>query len=114
MLRVYGIKNCDTVKKSLKWLDQNELAYEFIDVRQQPLQENTVREWLTQLPAESLLNKRSTSWRNLSDEQKSLDDHQAIASLVAEQPTLFKRPLVESGKDIHCGFNEKVWSQRYL
>ncbi len=114
MLRVYGIKNCDTVKKSLKWLDKNELDYEFIDVRQQPLQKETVSAWLQQLPAESLLNKHSTSWRNLSEEQKSLNDSEDIASLVAEQPTLFKRPLVESGRDIHCGFNEKVWSERYL
>lgn len=72
MLRVYGIKNCDTVKKSLKWLDKNKVDYEFIDVRQQPLQKETVSAWLQQLPAESLLNKRSTSWRNLSDEQKLL------------------------------------------
>ncbi|MDV6314956.1 arsenate reductase [Idiomarina sp. HP20-50] len=114
MLRVYGIKNCDTVKKSLKWLDKHELAYEFIDVRQSPLQQETVSHWLKQLPAESLLNKRSTSWRNLSDEQKSLDDSDAIAALVAEQPTLFKRPLVESDDNIHCGFNDKVWRDRYL
>ncbi len=114
MLRVYGIKNCDTVKKSLKWLDKNELDYEFIDVRQQPLQKETVSGWLQKLPAESLLNKRSTSWRNLSDEQKSVDDANAIAELVAEQPTLFKRPLVESGQAVHCGFNEKLWSERYL
>ena len=74
MLRVYGIKNCDTVKKSLKWLDKNEVDYEFIDVRQQPLQKETVNAWLQQVPAEALLNKRSTSWRNLSDEQKTLED----------------------------------------
>ncbi|MCK7458388.1 arsenate reductase [Idiomarina aminovorans] len=114
MLRVYGIKNCDTVKKSLKWLDNNGLSYEFIDVRQQPLQKETVTGWLKQLPAESLLNKRSTSWRNLSDEQKSVDNRDAIAALIAEQPTLFKRPLVETGQNIYCGFNEKLWSERYL
>lgn len=114
MLRVYGIKNCDTVKKSLKWLDKNEVDYEFIDVRQQPLQKETVSAWLQQLPAESLLNKRSTSWRNLSDEQKSLEDANAIAELIAEQPTLFKRPLVQSSQAVHCGFNEKLWSERYL
>lgn len=114
MLRVYGIKNCDTIKKSLKWLDKQALAYEFIDVRQQPLQKETVADWLKQIPAESLVNKRSTSWRNLSDEQQSLDNSDAVATLVAEQPTLFKRPLVESGNDIHCGFNEKIWSERYL
>ncbi|WP_417439527.1 arsenate reductase [Idiomarina abyssalis] len=114
MLRVYGIKNCDTVKKSLKWLDKNEVDYEFIDVRQQPLQKETVNAWLQQLPAESLLNKRSTSWRNLSDEQKALEDTTKVAELIAEQPTLFKRPLVQSGQAIHSGFNEKLWSERYL
>ncbi|HAS15502.1 MULTISPECIES: arsenate reductase [Idiomarina] len=114
MLRVYGIKNCDTVKKSLKWLDKNKVDYEFIDVRQQPLQKETVNAWLQQLPAESLLNKRSTSWRNLSDEQKALEDTTKVAELIAEQPTLFKRPLVQYGQAIHCGFNEKLWSERYL
>lgn len=114
MLRVHGIKNCDTVKKSLKWLDKHELPYEFIDVREAPLQQQTVLTWLEQLPPEKLLNKRSTSWRQLTEAQKTESDPYAIAALVSEQPTLFKRPLVETSDGIHCGFNEKDWSARYL
>jgi Spx/MgsR family transcriptional regulator len=114
MLTIYGIKNCDTVKKSLKWLDKHSVNYQFIDVREQPLQKETVLNWLNELPADQLINKRSTSWRNLSDNQKTLKDNDALAELVAEQPTLFKRPLVKDNEGYHCGFKEAEWSDRYL
>ncbi|ATZ74206.1 arsenate reductase [Idiomarina sp. X4] len=114
MLTIYGIKNCDTVKKSLKWLDKHSVNYQFIDVREQPLQKETVLNWLSELPADRLINKRSTSWRNLSDDQKTLSNHDALAELVAEQPTLFKRPLVKDNEGYHCGFKETEWSDRYL
>lgn len=114
MLTIYGIKNCDTVKKSLKWLDKQGVDYQFIDVREQPLQKDTVLNWLSELPAEQVINKRSTSWRNLSDEQKALTDNNALAELVVEQPTLFKRPMVKDSDGFHCGFKETQWSARYL
>ncbi len=114
MLTIYGIKNCDTVKKSLKWLDKHSVDYQFIDVREQPLEKETVLDWLNELPAEQLINKRSTSWRNLSDDQKALTDNNQLAELVAEQPTLFKRPLVKDSDGIHCGFKDARWSERYL
>ncbi|MGM0481342.1 MAG: arsenate reductase [Pseudomonadota bacterium] len=114
MVTVHGIKNCDTVKKALKWLDNQQLDYQFRDVRQQPLNVEEVSRWLEQLGTDKLLNKRSTSWRQLTDEQKAQTDAHAIAELIAEQPTLFKRPLVADQQGLHVGFNAAEWQQRYL
>lgn len=114
MITVYGISHCDSVKKARKWLDSHQLDYLFRDVRKQPLSVNEIEQWLLQLPPEQLLNKRSTSWRQLTLQQQQLTDNQAVAKLIAEQPTLFKRPLVQDEQGIQVGFNEKLWQQRYL
>jgi len=109
MIKVHGIKNCDTVKKALKWLEQNQVAYEFRDVRATPLTEAEVLHWLNEVPADNLVNKRSTSWRQLDDSQRDLTDKAAVSKLIAEQPTLFKRPLVEASNEIRVGFNAQQW-----
>ncbi|MGM0524570.1 MAG: Spx/MgsR family RNA polymerase-binding regulatory protein [Pseudomonadota bacterium] len=114
MITVHGISNCDTVKKSLKWLDNNNVRYQFRDVRKDPITAHEVEQWLQQVPAEQLVNKRSTSWRQLTEQQKQLADNTAVAKLIAEQPTLFKRPLVQDEHDMHVGFNDASWQQRYL
>lgn len=114
MITVHGISNCDTVKKALRWLQQQNIAFEFRDVRKQPLTAAEVVHWLQQLGADKLINKRSTSWRQLDEQQKQLQDDAAIAQLIVTQPTLFKRPLVEDTQGVHVGFNESTWQQRYL
>ena len=113
MMTVFGIKNCDTIKKATKWLQQNDISFEFRDVRQQPLDMDTVLSWLQQIPAEQLVNKRSSTWRQLTEEQQQLDDTQATAKLIVDNPTLFKRPLVEDTQGIHVGFKEADWQTRY-
>lgn len=110
-ITLYGINNCDTVKKAQKWLTANNLNYTFYDFKKQPL----TSELLTQLVElndwSTLLNKRSTTFRNLSDEIKNnLTDEVAFAQVLA-QPTLLKRPLLliktetsDHTQQLHLGF----------
>ena len=114
MIIVQGIKNCDTVKKAVNWLQQHHLDYQFRDVRDQSLSEQEVLDWLSQLTPEQLINKRSTSWRQLTDTQKQLTDKQQLAQLIVANPTLFKRPLVIDEQGLHVGFKAPEWQQRYL
>lgn len=108
MLTVYGIKNCDTVKKALKWLEGEGIAYAFHDLRADGLDAAEVRRWVDALGWESVLNRRSTTWRELSDQDKDgLDAAKAVALMVAH-PTLVKRPVFVSNAMILNGFTDQV------
>lgn len=93
MLTVYGIKNCDTVRKALKALDAAQHDVTFVDVRKDGLSQATVESWLEHVDVEVLLNKRGTSWRNLSDAEK-LSAQADPAAAIVQAPTLFKRPVI--------------------
>ena len=93
-ITLYGINNCDTVKKSIKWLIANQIPYEFYDFKKQPLTEALLTRFVQLNDWDTLLNKRSTTYRNLSDDIKNnLTDEVAFAQVMA-QPTLLKRPLL--------------------
>ncbi|MEL7274030.1 MAG: Spx/MgsR family RNA polymerase-binding regulatory protein [Pseudomonadota bacterium] len=105
---VYTLKTCDTCRKALKWLDDEEIAYTNHDVRADGLDEATVRNVVTALGAEKAVNKRSTTWRGLSDEQKQgLTDDSAMALILAN-PTLMKRPVFDRAGHYLAGFDAKV------
>lgn len=108
MLTVYGIKNCDTVRKALKWLDKNDTAYTFHDVRKDGLDTAVVERWVDALGWESVLNKRSTTWRDLSDEDKNSMNRRFAINLMCQHPTLIKRPVFESKEYILQGFTDIV------
>ncbi len=108
MVTVYGIKNCDTVRKALKWLEAQGVEHTFHDFRKDGLDEQTVVRWVEALGWESVLNKRSTTWKQLSDMDKSnLDGPKAVALMVAN-PTLIKRPVFDGNGLILNGFNTDV------
>ncbi|MGC7560161.1 ArsC family reductase [Pasteurella sp. PK-2025] len=109
MITVYGIKNCDTVKKALTWLTENNIAHQLHDYRV----DGITKSWLEQAEAqfgwEALVNKRSTTWRNLSDEIKQNLSKQTALEVLFEQPTLIKRPIIlQDGKAL-IGFNVKEY-----
>lgn len=111
MLTLYGIKNCDTVKKARAWLESHGVDYQFHDLRQDGLTKTELGRWLKQLGRDTLINKRSTTWRNLSEQDKTINsDAQAIKLLLA-QPTLIKRPVLENKQQILVGFNPKDYAQ---
>ena len=106
MLTIYGIKNCDTVKKARAWLATREVDYQFHDFRTDGLTDQLVSKWISQVGWETLINKRSTSWRLLDDTiRKELSDTN-IVSVLTQNPTLIKRPVVTLGEAIIIGFKE--------
>lgn len=111
MLTLYGIKNCDTVKKARRWLEDHGVEYQFHDFRQDGLDKKLLSSWVDDLGWESVLNKRSTSWRNLSEKDKNITtDAQAIKLLLAN-PTLIKRPITQGDKILLIGFKEAEYKK---
>jgi len=105
LITLYGIKNCDTVKKARRWLEQHQIDYNFHDFRQDGLQQDAVETWLDELGWETLVNRRSTSWKQLSPQQRETMDRQSALAAIMEQPTLIKRPLLDTGSNRHVGFS---------
>ena len=104
MKTLYGIKNCDTCKKARQWLDQNGIAHRFHDFRVDGLAPELLRHLIDSVGWEKLLNKSSTSWRQLkADRQADLTSENAFI-LMLETPTLIKRPILESGEALIIGF----------
>ena len=106
MLTLYGIKNCDTVKKARRWLDNQGVDYQFHDFRQDGLDKKLLDSWLKQLGWEAIVNKRSTTWRNLSDKEKDISSNAQAAKLLLANPTLIKRPVIQNSKTLLVGFKE--------
>jgi Spx/MgsR family transcriptional regulator len=102
---LYGISNCDTVKKAKNWLETNQLEYSFHDFRKQGLEPDIIQGWLTQIAWDKLLNKRSTTWRNLEPEVQQSVNAENIIHLLVENPTLIKRPVLKVNGIINVGFN---------
>jgi len=106
---LYGISNCDTVKKAKNWLEANQVDYSFHDFRKQGLEPETIQGWLTQIPWDKLLNKLSTSWRNLESEVQQSVNAENIIQLLVENPTLIKRPVLKVNGIINIGFNADTY-----
>lgn len=103
---LYGIHNCDSVKKARKWLDAQDIDYQFVDFRKDGADKQKITRWVAEAGAEKVLNKRGTSWRKLSPEQQQIDSDLALVELLSEQPTLIKRPVLEAGNKLLVGFSE--------
>jgi len=106
MIKMYGIKNCDTIKKAQKFLQAQDVDFEFIDFRQNPIDEQTLQGFVDAIGWDKLINKRSTTYRNLSDNEKP----NITLDLTLKNPTLIKRPVLVTGDDITVGFSEKLYS----
>lgn len=102
--KLYGIKNCDTVKKARQWLDQQGIEHQFHDFRVDGLEASRIDAWRQQVSWEALLNKRSTTWKQLDDAGKAGVNSDTVTSLLLANPTLIKRPVLEHSGDIHIGF----------
>ncbi|MEE4297431.1 MAG: arsenate reductase [Wenzhouxiangella sp.] len=108
-VRIYGIKSCDTCRKAMNWLDEQNMQYQWHDFRADGLDGEKVKHWLEAVGVETLVNRRSTTWRTLveADRNKALDPQQAI-DLLLEHPTLIKRPVIERDSRVFVGFNAAV------
>lgn len=101
---LYGIPNCDTVRKARKFLEANNIQYTFHDFRKDGLAVQTIQHWLESQPIEVLVNKRSTGWKQITDEQKAQLLSGADLSILTELPTLIKRPILETNTQLMVGF----------
>lgn len=112
MTTLYGIKNCDTVKKARDWLAANKIDYRFHDFRADGLTAEQVNSWIAEIGLETLVNKRSTTWKELDDATKNNFDAQAVQVITAN-PTLIKRPLLDTGKRKQVGFKETEYNKLF-
>jgi len=109
---VYGIPNCNTVKKARTWLTDNGIAYEFHDFKKQGISADKLNEWCTVFGWEKVLNKKGTTWKKIpSDQQSLIKDQPSAVSLLMENTSAIKRPVVEKdGKAILISFDEELYS----
>lgn len=118
MITLYGIRNCDTVKRARKWLEARDIEYRFHDFREDGLERQQVATWLDALGWVTLINKHSTAWRHLDEAtRRSLDDSSALDTIL-QHPTLIQRPLLDIGGEYHSGFSpahyENLFNQHTL
>jgi Spx/MgsR family transcriptional regulator len=104
MICLYGIKNCDTIKKARNWLESNGIDYRFHDYRADGLERAQLEAWAQELGWEALLNKRGTTWRAQPDAVKDNIDAASAITLMLQQPAMIKRPLLDTGPARHLGF----------
>lgn len=104
MVTVYGIKNCDTVKRALKALDAANIEYCFHDFRADGLEAARAQQWLDRLGLDAVLNRRGTTWRGLDDATRDGVTAGNAAALLASQPSLVKRPVIEHSGGVLVGF----------
>ncbi|OAN93539.1 arsenate reductase [Marinobacter sp. EhC06] len=109
-MKLYGIKNCDTVKKARKWLDENGVDYQFHDFKKDGLDDPLLSRWEKALGWEALVNRRGTTWRKLPEEVRDTISAQSAHSIMLENPSIIKRPVVERGDEVRVGFNAAEWA----
>lgn len=111
MITMYGIKNCDTIKKAKKWLESQDIAYSFHDYRVDGLDEKWLLNACQQLGWELVLNKRGTTFRQLDSEIKdNLDEASAIEQMLLA-PAMIKRPILSIGSQLHIGFKDIQYAE---
>jgi len=114
-MTVYGIKNCDTVKKALTWLKDNGVAYDFHDYKSKGVDEGKLRNWAGQVGWEALVNRKGTTWRQLDDAQKdAVRDEASAIALMKDKTSVIKRPLLEAnGKVLSVGFDVETYTDLF-
>ncbi|MFC3101576.1 arsenate reductase [Altererythrobacter lauratis] len=112
-ITLYGIPNCDTVKKARAWLDSHGLVHHFHDYKKHGADPALVAEWMAEMGVDTVMNRRGTTYRKLSDADKARAEADP-AALMAEQPSLIKRPVVVHPGGVLVGFNEAEWEAALL
>jgi arsenate reductase len=106
---LYGIPNCDTVKKARQWLETNGVDYDFHDFRKSGVDSETLYRWCQKLGHEVLLNQRGTTWRKLEETDRADVDQEKAIILMQQHTSLIKRPVLQKGATLLCGFKPDTW-----
>jgi Spx/MgsR family transcriptional regulator len=113
-ITVYGIPNCDTIKKAFNWFKKQKIEIDFWDYKRSGITKEKLTGWCKQVSWEILLNKKSTTWRSLSlPVQEKITSQAAAIKLMIENTSIIKRPVVEYGDNIFIGFDEEKFSKQF-
>jgi len=108
MLKVYGVKNCNKVCDTLKWLEENDVDYEFINLKKEPLSEGKLDEFVHKVGLDVLINRRGMTWRNLGLKDKDLSEDE-LFDVLLENQTMIKRPVLELDDAVLVGYDEDAF-----
>ena len=109
MIIVFGIKNCDTIKKARNWLTDQGIEYQFHDFRANGIDRDKIETWIQQASWETVLNRRGTTWRKLDAAIQDTVNRDNVAALLAEHPAMIKRPVLDIDGDISIGFKPDLY-----
>lgn len=107
---IYGIKNCDTMKKAMTWLDSHGVAYEFVDYKKAGVAESHLPDWNERAGWKTLLNTRGLMWKKLSDQERADVDEAKAMVLMTNYPALIKRPVLDTGRKLIVGFDPENYA----
>lgn len=110
MLKLYGIKSCDTMKKARTWLETHCIEYQFHDYKTAGIDRTTLEQWCNQVSWETLLNRAGTTFKKLSDADKENIDQNKAITLMLAQPSMIKRPVLVNGKKLLVGFKPEHYA----
>ena len=111
-ITLYGIPNCDTVKKAKNWLENQEIAYTFHSFKKDGITPELIATWLADVPWDTLINRKGTTWRNLPEQRRAkITDNASATALMMENPSIVKRPVLFTGKNAHVGFSDELYQR---
>ncbi|MES9841170.1 MAG: ArsC family reductase [Candidatus Thiodiazotropha endolucinida] len=113
MVKLYGIPNCDTMKKAIRWLDEHGITYQFHNYKKVGVDEKLLRQWVDRVGWEALLNRRGMMWRRLDDSVKAEINEESAIRVMLETPSIIKRPVLETDKTLNVGFTEEAYSKLF-
>ncbi len=113
MVTVYGIPNCDTMKKARKWLDGHGIEYEFHDYKKRGIDEDRLRAWVAELGWDALLNRRGMMWRKLPEKVRASMDEASAIRVMGERPSIIRRPVLDTGETREVGFSEDRYRELF-
>ena len=111
-LNCFGIRNCDTMKKAMSWLDAQGIPYTFIDYKKAGVVETRIDDWMARAGWEKLLNTRGLMWKKLSDDERAAVDAEKARSLMIRYPALIKRPVLDTGEALLVGFSAESYAEK--
>ena len=114
MMKVYGIPNCSSVKKAIEWLTANKIAFEFYDFKKTGITDVKLKEWTQQVDWQLLVNKKGTTWRGLhADVQASITTSKNAITLMKQNTSVIKRPVIETENGLLVGFDAHTYAQKF-
>ncbi|MEM9468550.1 MAG: ArsC family reductase [Pseudomonadota bacterium] len=114
MITIYGIKNCDTMKKAFKWLNENNIAYDFHDYKKQGIDKAVLKQAIQELGLDSVINRRGTTWRQLDDAIKESMNETLAIEVAIDNPSIIKRPLLVTNENMVIGFKAEEYQEHLL